>query len=76
MAKARPTKTKMVVVTNRRKLTIANINKGKYEMASKRCLKYLGLIKDDHLIFRDHIDCVCNNTSKVHAALVQINPNR
>lgn len=68
-------KTELVIISNRKKVQSAHVTFGEYTIASKREMKYLGVVIDDRLSFNSHVDYACEKTAKVINALSKIMSN-
>jgi hypothetical protein len=68
-------KTEMIVVNNRKAVQSAQVSVGGCIVASKRSLKYLGVMIDDRLTFGSHIDYTSKRASVAIAALSRMMSN-
>lgn len=68
-------KTEVLLVSNCRAVQRANITVGEHTIASKRMLKYLGVMIDDRLNFNSHVDYACEKAAKAINVLARIMPN-
>lgn len=67
-------KTEMLLVSNCRLVQQAEITVGEHAIASKRELKYLGVMIDDRLNFNRHVDYACERAVKAINAVARIMP--
>ena len=68
-------KTEVVLISNCKTVQQIKPMVGEYPVASKRALRYLGVIVDDRLNFNSHVDHVCEKASKAITAISRIMPN-
>jgi hypothetical protein len=68
-------KTEVMLVSNCKIVQRAEIIVGNHVIASKRVLKYLGVMVDDRLNFNSHVDYACEKATKAVNALARIMPN-
>lgn len=68
-------KTEAVLVTGRKTMESITLNIAGHDIVSKPCIKYLGVIIDARLSFKDHINAVCDKASNVSGALMRLMPN-
>lgn len=68
-------KTEMVLISSRKKPETAVIKIDNHILLSSRSVKYLGIMLDDKLNFKTHIDYVADKASKKIAALSRMLPN-
>ena len=68
-------KTELLLVSNCRAVQRAEITVGEQAIASKRGLRYLGVMIDDRLNFNSHVDYACEKAAKAINALARIMPN-
>lgn len=68
-------KTEAIVVNNRKSEQQAVIRAGDSAIASKRSLRYLGVMIDDKLTFGSHVDYACRKASTAISALSRMMPN-
>jgi hypothetical protein len=68
-------KTEVLLVSNCRMVQHAEITVGEHVIASKRTLKYLGVMIDDRLNFNSHVDYACEKAVKAINAVTRIMPN-
>ena len=68
-------KTEVVLISSRKIRESITIRVGQEEINSKPWIKYLGVIIDDKLSFRQHIEYCSNKGSGVGLALAKIMPN-
>uniref|UniRef100_A0A2M4CS98 Putative retrovirus-related pol polyprotein from type-1 retrotransposable element n=1 Tax=Anopheles darlingi TaxID=43151 RepID=A0A2M4CS98_ANODA len=73
--KVAPHKTEVLMVSNRKAVQHAAIQVGNQDIASRRQLKYLGVMLDDRLNFNSHVDFVCEKAARTINALSRILPN-
>lgn len=68
-------KTKVVLVSSRKKIEICKVRIGVHIVQSAPALKYLRVIIDHGLNFRCHINYVAKKAAGIQAALARIMPN-
>jgi hypothetical protein len=68
-------KTEAVLVSNRKKKESVTVKVGKHTIKSSEAIKYLGIMIDNRLNFRNHIDHVCKKAAKASIALSSMLPN-
>lgn len=68
-------KTEAIVVNNRKSEQQAVIRAGDRAIASKRSLRYLGVMIDDKLTFGSHVDYACRKASTAISALTRMMSN-
>lgn len=69
-------KTEVVVFTPDKRIPpIIEVNVGKEWIASKRTMKYLGVMIDDKFTFKDHMDYINNKVTKIMKSLWKLMPN-
>jgi RNA binding protein fox-1 len=68
-------KTEVLSVSNSKAVQRVEIFVGEHAIASKRELKYLGVMIDDRLNFNSHVDYACEKAAKAINALSRIMPN-
>lgn len=68
-------KTEMVLVSARKQSETAVISLSNYVLHSKRALKYLGVMVDDKLTFKAHIEYVADKAARKISALSRMLPN-
>ncbi|XP_065079120.1 uncharacterized protein LOC135702058 [Ochlerotatus camptorhynchus] len=68
-------KTEVLLVSNCKAVQRVEITVGENVIASKRVLKYLGVILDDRLSFNSHVDYACEKAAKAINAIARIIPN-
>ncbi|XP_065091473.1 uncharacterized protein LOC135712450 [Ochlerotatus camptorhynchus] len=68
-------KTEVLLVSNCKAVQRAEITVGEHTIASKRVLKYLGVMIDDRLNFNSHVEYACEKASKAINAIARIMPN-
>lgn len=60
-------KTNMILITNYGKKNTVKVEVSEYTVVSKATIKYLGVITDTNLGFREHLEHVCQKTANVTA---------
>lgn len=68
-------KTEAVLITSRKKIEYMTIRVGEQIINSKESIKYLGVMLDNRLKFRPHIEYSSKKASQIQAALARIMPN-
>lgn len=68
-------KTESVLISSKRAKEILEIKVGRTNITSKEAIKYLGVIIDSRLSFKQHIEYSCQKATKVVNALARIMPN-
>jgi Reverse transcriptase (RNA-dependent DNA polymerase)/Endonuclease-reverse transcriptase len=68
-------KTEILLVSSRRKIEALKLKVGKHVITSKRTIKYLGIMIDDKLSFRSHLEYMCTKASNINVALSRMLPN-
>lgn len=68
-------KTEAVLISSRKTMEYAEIRVGSQIIHSKPVLKYLGMMIDNRLCYKPHIEYVTNKASKIMAALTRMLPN-
>lgn len=68
-------KTEAVLITSRKKVETISLQVGQKTITSKPAIKYLGVMVDNRLQFREHVDYTSEKASRVQAALSRILPN-
>lgn len=68
-------KTEAVLITSRKSVEYINVRVGGQVIKSSRSLKYLGVMIDNRLSFKDHIDYVSEKAARIQASLSRILPN-
>ena len=68
-------KTEAVLTTSRKKRETITIQVGNAEIISKPCIKYLGIMVDARLSFKEHIEYVSDKAAIVNGALSRLMPN-
>ena len=68
-------KTEALLVTGRKRIEAMTIRVGREQIVSSPKLKYLGVILDNRLNFRSHVEYCSEKASRVQAALARIMPN-
>ena len=68
-------KTEAVLITSRKAVEYANIRVGNQTIRSKEALKYLGVMLDNRLRFKTHVEYSSKKASLLQAALSRILPN-
>lgn len=68
-------KTEAVLVTSRKTRETITVTVGDHEIISQRSIRYLGIIIDAKLTFKEHIESSSNKAAKVNSALSRIMPN-
>lgn len=68
-------KTEAVLISSRKTVETINLNIGACCIRTKPCLKYLGVMIDTRLSFKDHLQYISAKASKTCAALSRIMPN-
>lgn len=68
-------KTEVVLITSRRQVEYITLTVGQESIQSKNSVKYLGVMLDNRLNFREHIIHASDKASKVQGALSRIMPN-
>lgn len=68
-------KTEAVLITGRKSLEYISIRAGRQIIASKDAIKYLGVVIDNRLQFKAHVEYTKNKASLLQAALSRILPN-
>ena len=69
-------KTELVMVSNRKSAQRIEITVGGQTITSQRSIKYLGVMIDDRLSFKNHVDYVGEKAAKAINALTRMMPNR
>ena len=69
-------KTELVMVSNRKSAQRIEITVGGQRIASQRSIKYLGVMIDDRLSFKSHVNYVEQKAAKAINALTRMMPNR
>lgn len=68
-------KTEAVLITGRKTIEHITLNVGRCEIVTKKCLKYLGVMIDNRLSFKKHLEYVETKARKTCTALCRIMPN-
>lgn len=68
-------KTEALLITSRKKVEFMNVTVGNQVIHSTHSLKYLGVMLDNRLNFKDHIEYVSQKASKIQGSLARILPN-
>lgn len=68
-------KTEAVLITSRKKTEFMEVEVGNVTIKSKASIKYLGVMLDNRLSYRPHIEYVSRKASKLQAALSRMLPN-
>lgn len=68
-------KTEAVLITSRKKVEFIEISVGRETIRSKESLKYLGVIIDNRLNFKCHVQYAADKASKLQSALARMLPN-
>lgn len=68
-------KTETVLITSRKKIEYMRIQVGEQSISSQNSLKYLGVVIDNRLNFKAHIEYVSKKAANIQAALSRILPN-
>lgn len=68
-------KTELLMVSNCKKVQKATIRAGEQSISSKRDIKYLGVLIDDRLNFKSHVDYACEKAARAIANISWIMPN-
>ncbi|CAD7080109.1 unnamed protein product [Hermetia illucens] len=68
-------KTGAVFITKRRKRNYACVRVGNHIITSKPAIKYLGVVIDRKLSYKQHVQYVCDKSSKASMALARMMPN-
>lgn len=69
-------KTEMVLISNCKVPQQSEIIVGEHAIVSKRELKYLGVVIDDRLNFKSHVNYACEKATKALSAVARIMPNK
>lgn len=68
-------KTEAVLITSRKKIEYINVKVGEQTIRSKPYIKYLGVILDNKLNFKPHVEHVTKKASKVQMTIARMLPN-
>ena len=68
-------KTEAVLITKRRKNNTVKVEVGGHTVVSKPAIKYLGVIIDTKLSFREHLEYACQKAASATTALAKMLPN-
>ncbi|KAI8122657.1 Retrovirus-related Pol polyprotein from type-1 retrotransposable element R1 2 [Lucilia cuprina] len=68
-------KTEAVLISSRRKREKINVQIGNHTISSQQHLTYLGVIMEDKLNFKPHIEKISSKASNIAAALSRMMPN-
>lgn len=68
-------KTEAVLINARRPRATASIRVGQHLIHSRESVKYLGVMIDARLNFKEHIEYACTRAARTHAALSAMMPN-
>ncbi len=68
-------KTEAVLISSRKKRDTVSFKVGNHVIKSKESIKYLGVMLDDRLSFKSHINYTCGKASRVYSALSNMLPN-
>lgn len=68
-------KTEAVLVTSRKVVEHISLTIGNCEIRTKECLKYLGVMIDNRLSFKQHLDYIKTKAGNTCSALCRIMPN-
>ena len=68
-------KTEAVLISSRRKKESVNIKVGTADIRSKTSIKYLGVMIDERLNFKAHMEYACERAAAVNNTLSRIMPN-
>lgn len=68
-------KTEAVLISSRKAKETIKLNTGSCYIETKPCLKYLGVMIDCRLSFKDHLIYTCEKASKTCASIFRIMPN-
>lgn len=68
-------KTEAVLISSRKKMECMSLMVGQQTIKSKPAIKYLGMMVDSRLQFKQHITYASEKASRVQAALARIMPN-
>lgn len=68
-------KTELVLISSRKKKEEAAVRVGEYLVKSKNAVKYLGIMIDDTLSFKCHLDYAGKKAAKIFGALAGMLPN-
>lgn len=68
-------KTEAVLITSRKTVEFINVKVGNQTIKSTRSLKYLGVMIDNKLSFKEHIEYVSKKAARTQASLARILPN-
>ena len=66
-------KSNFMIFSYRKKYTLDTIKIGPNYISSTNCTKFLGILVDNHLNFRSHINLICSKISKVIGMLFRLN---
>lgn len=68
-------KTEAVLITSRKRIETISLQVGHQTINSKSAIKYLGVMLDNRLQFKEHASYISGKASRVQAALSRILPN-
>ncbi|KAM8702485.1 hypothetical protein ACLKA7_001816 [Drosophila subpalustris] len=68
-------KTEAVLITSRKKVEFMSVQVGNNTIRSMESIKYLGVLLDNRLSFRAHVDYVVQKASRMQGALSRMLPN-
>lgn len=68
-------KTEVLLISGRRKAEAITIRVGEHDIRSQKAVKYLGVMLDNKLSFKEHINYVVGKASRVYPALSRLLPN-
>lgn len=68
-------KTEALLITGRKTAEYMTVNVGNQVIRSKDSLKYLGVILDNRLNFKEHVKHVCEKASGIQSSLARLLPN-
>jgi len=68
-------KTEAVLITSRKKVEYMSVQVGSTTIRSSESIKYLGILLDNCLSFRPHVEYVTQKASKMQGALSRMLPN-
>ena len=66
-------KSKFIIFSYGRKYHLNAIKLGSHFISSTDNTKFLGIIVDNHLNFKAHVNSICNKTSKIVGLLFRLN---
>lgn len=68
-------KTEALLISSRKMKEDIILRVGRHEIQSQSSLKYLGVVIDERLLFKEHIHRACDKAARVTTALARLMPN-